>query len=172
MPLIKLIGLWLILVVTVPLVLVFAGLPERWGVWAGIGVVFSAISHISQSPYWQYFRHKELNPFSKGFGTSSVPKPVAVVREKRSLDTPIKRAWFIVFLFGAAVCLLTFLVYQLDDNYKGFVDAMLTGSSRYNGYRVSMAVGFAMTSFGYLFSFRYEQTLGKLITWIKFGSAP
>lgn len=169
MEIIRLLVVWGALIVSAPLVMAAVGMPERWAALVGVGMIFGAISHISQSPYWQYLKHKELNPFSKRFGESSAPKPESEIRHSRRLDTPAKRVWFLVFLFGVAVCAATFLIYLANDNYKGFVDALLSSSDRYDGYRVFTAFGLLIAAAGYVCAFRYEATVGRLIGWIEHG---
>lgn len=169
MEIIRLLVVWGALIVSVPLVMAAVGMPERWAALVGVGLIFGAISHISQSPYWQYLKHKNLNPFSENFGISSVPKPLPRQPATSNLNTPVKRVWFLVFLFGAAVCAGTFLVYLIDDHYKGFIDALFSGSSRYDGCRYAMLTGILVMVVCYLCAFKYDETVGRLLRWVRYG---
>lgn len=150
MALIKLILIWAALIVATILIMVALGVSERLGVLVGTGMVFGAIAHISQSPYWRYLQSKELNPFSKSFGAASLPKPIPETRAPLKLNTPAKRIWFLVLLSGVAVCLVTFVVYEVNDNYLGFIDAITSGRSRYGWYKASMLIGAVLIVVGYL----------------------
>lgn len=170
MQLVRLLVMWGALVTAIPLVMVGMGMPEKLGVLVGMGMVFGGIAHISQSPYWRYLQSKELNPFSKNFGVASIPKPIPTPRSAPKLDTSAKRIWFLVFLSGLLVCLMTFVVYEVDGNYLGFIDAITSHRSRYDWYKASMLIGVVLSAVGYICAFHHEKTVGRLFDWVRNGN--
>lgn len=171
MPIIRLVLLWSALIIGIPIGMTLIGLPEKMAVWVGTGMIFGAIAHISQSPYWQYLKNKELNPFSKHFGESSTPKPESPTLASPKLNTPIKRLGFLVLVLGVALCLLTFIIFEVQYSHRDFLDAMFNRPYNYWGYKISMLCGLLLASVGYICSFQYEHTLGKLAKWVRSGSA-
>jgi hypothetical protein len=157
--------LWGAVIFGIPLVLVAVGASADIAGWVGMGLLFGAMAHISQSPYGKYLRNLELNPFSRRVGQSSEPyppeAPLLTNRKLPSLDAPIKRAAFLVLLVGLAVCAVTFLVYEISE-YIGFLDAMFNRPYSFWGYKIAILIGAALAIVGYVCAFHYEQTVGAL----------
>lgn len=170
MTIVRLVALWSAVSAGVLFALALVGVPEKLVISAGTGMLFAAIAHISKSPYWQYLKSKELNPLSKSYGISSVPKPELAAEEAIKLDTPIKRIWFLVFLLGGIVSCITFAIFEMRYSYLSFLDAMFNRPDGFQVYRAFMLGGVLLSTLGYAFAFQYERTLGKIIQWIKSGS--
>lgn len=170
---IRFLVLWGAVIFGVPLVLAAAGVPTDVAVWVGMGLLFGAMAHISQSPYGKYLRHLELNPFSPRVGRSSepypAPSPLPTPWKLSSLHTPAKRIAFILFLAGLATCLVTFLVYEALE-YIGFLDAMFNRPYAFWAYKIAFLVGIVVAVCGYVCAFHYERTVGSLVSWIKTGA--
>ncbi len=164
--------LWGAVVLGVPLALAAVGAPADVTLWVGMGLIFGAIAHISGSPYGKYLRNLELNPLSSRRGQSSEPCPpeTPLFEDWRppSLDTPVKRAAFLVLLAGLGVCAITFVVFEISENL-GFLDAMFNYTYNYWGYRIVILIGAITAILGFACAFHYERTLGSLISWVKNG---
>ena len=170
MAIVRLVAFWSALSAGVLFVLALIGVPEKLIISACTGLLFGAIAHISQSPYWQYLKSKELNPLSKSFGNSSIPKPQSSVPKAQKLDTPIKRLWFLVLLSGGLVICTTFAIFEIQNSYLSFPDAMFNRPYGFWSYKAFMTGGALLSVLGYACAFHYERTIGKLTRWIKNGS--
>jgi len=173
MRLLGLITVWVVVIFGTPLVLVAFGASKDLAVWIGSGLMFGAIAHLSQSPYWKYLSNKELNPLSAKYGQSSEPRPpetqTAPATQYAKLDQPFKRISFLIFVLGIAVCLTTFVLYEIYDSYIGFLDGMFNRPTAFWGYKISMLIGLALAAGGYVCAFHYEQTIGRVVVWVRTG---
>ncbi len=164
---------WGIVIFGIPIALAGLGASKDIAAWVGMGLLFGAGAHISQSPYGKYLRNKELNPFSSRFGQSSEPyphpTPLLGGMKLPRLDAPLKRLAFLVFVLGLVVCLATVGVYEVN-HYRDFLDAMFNRPRNYWGYKSAMMIGLAFTVGGYLCAFHFEKTVGRLINWVKTGN--
>ena len=75
MRIIGIIVLWGAVIFGTPLVLLAFGASKDVAMWVGSGLMFGAIAHLSQSPYWKRLSNKELNPLSSHYGQSLEPRP-------------------------------------------------------------------------------------------------
>lgn len=165
--------LWGAVILGVPLALVAVGTSVDVARWVGMGLLFGAMAHISQSQYGKYLRNLELNPFSHRVGQSSMPYPTEVPlfasRKQPSLNTPFKRTALLVFLAGLAVCAITFVSYEIFE-YIEFLDAMFNRPYNFWSYKIAIVIGAVMAIVGYVCAFHYERTIGSLISWIRTGA--
>lgn len=67
--------LWGAVIFGTPLVLLAFGASKDVAIWVGSGLMFGAIAHLSQSPYWKRLSNKELNPLSSRYGEPVEPRP-------------------------------------------------------------------------------------------------
>ena len=75
MRIIAIIVLWGAVIFGTPLVLLAFGASKDVAMWVGSGLMFGAITHLSQSPYWKRLSNRELNPLSSRYGQSVEPRP-------------------------------------------------------------------------------------------------
>ena len=161
---------WVAVVLAVILVLALVGVPHEIVSLVLVGAGIGAMIHASQSPYWQYLKHKDLNPFAKTFGKSPFQKPEPRVRVPLSqqLNTSSKRALFVVFTISLATLVITFALFKVDQNYYGgFFDAMLNATNRYHGYRAVFVTAGSCMFFSYLYAFHYAATFAIPVRWLK-----
>jgi hypothetical protein len=164
---------WSIVIFGIPIALAALGASIDIAVWVGMGLLFGAIAHISQSPYGKHLRNKELNPFSTRFGESSEPypqpKPLLGGINLSRLDVPLRRVAFLVFVLGLIVCLATVGVYEVNHRID-FLDAMFNRPYRFWAYKIAMMIGLTLVIAGYLCAFHFEKTAGRLVRWVKTGN--
>lgn len=168
-----LIAVWVVVIFGTPLVLVALGASKDLAVWIGSGLMFGAIAHLSQSPYWKYLSNKEINPLSTQYGQSSEPRPAetqtAQAPKYAELDQPFKRVSFLMLVLGIGVCITTFVLYEIYDSNIGFLDGMFNRPTAFWGYKISMLIGLVLAAGGYVCAFHYEQTIGQVVVWVKTG---
>ncbi|GAA0889665.1 hypothetical protein GCM10009121_25460 [Rhodanobacter soli] len=169
----------IILIFAAAIGLLLLGVPQQFVSWALIGAYFGAMAHATKSPYWQYLRHKNINPFSETFGQSSLPRPETAkwVPIAQRLDTPSKRVAFLVFVLSVVTCGVTFALFKLNEHYyRGFFDAMFNATWRYHGYRLVFVLSCVCLCVSYIYSSHYSATFGapakwlaRLFGWVKHG---
>jgi hypothetical protein len=85
------------------------------------------------------------------------------------LSSPVQRMFLLVFLGGVATTIATAILLHINS-YWGFFDAILYSRGAYVTYRVTFYCGLVVALIGFIFSFYYKNTLGRLIQWIRYGS--
>lgn len=86
------------------------------------------------------------------------------------LNTPGKRLWFLVFVFGLVLAVVTYAVFEIKYT-RDFWDAIFSTYTRYTSYRYAMAISVSAIVSGLLMSYLYDHTIGLLIKWVNGSSA-
>jgi hypothetical protein len=99
--------------------------------------------------------------------TSSTSEVLRIVKTR--LNTPIKRAGSLLLAVGLALSIIGAFQLPYYDPLNNWADAVF----RQNPYRAAeywlSAWGTYLTLTGFLFSFAYDYTFGKLVQWVKRG---
>lgn len=97
---------------------------------------------------------------------SIVSKLISLVNEK--LDTPIKRVGFILFTF-CAISLMCIILAE-GPRVSRYLKIAITFDFDSAFFSPFICFGFYGAIIGFMLSFGYNVTIGKLITWINMGS--
>lgn len=81
------------------------------------------------------------------------------------LNTPGKRLWFLVFVFGLVLGAVTYTVFEIKYP-RDFMDSILSSYPRYTSYRIAMAISVSAIVSGLLMSYLYDYTIGRLFNWV------
>ena len=87
------------------------------------------------------------------------------------LDSPVKRCFFILFLIGVVIQIITFIAY-LSNASSGPFDYLRMIFGKYSweaAYRRTFWLSLLLLAIGLIGSFYYDKTLGRLICWVRSG---
>lgn len=145
----------------------------HWGLLFTVIVPF-VVSLIILSLYWRpkppitQALPAKVNPLTLEAAPNISAAPSKVNSNtpvQRRLNTPRKRLWFLVFLFGLVLAAVTYTVFEIKYT-RDFMDSILSSYPRYTSYRIAMAISVSAIVSGLLMSYLYDHTIGRLFDWV------